>query len=150
MDIVTRYRIRTPQVACQTLEGESVLLNFESGCYYSAEGMGSVIVKLLEQRVTVAEIVGHVARKEAAGAHELGATVQAFLEQLEREGLIALDSGAAPAATDPPPLLAADEAGPPLLRKFTDLQDLLLLDPIHDSGEAGWPWSPGTPSAGAP
>jgi hypothetical protein len=27
----------------------------------------------------------------------------------------------------------------PLLRKYTDMRDLLLLDPIHDVDEQGWP-----------
>jgi hypothetical protein len=148
IDAVTRYRIRTPQVACQTLEGESVLLSFESGCYYSTEGIGSVIIRLLEQRVTVVEIVGHVARIGAAEPGEVGATVGAFLAELEREGLVALDSGAAPTAWTPPPWPDADVTWPPTLQKFSDLQELLLLDPIHDSGEAGWPWSPGTRSPG--
>lgn len=28
---------------------------------------------------------------------------------------------------------------PPVLNKFTDMQELLLLDPIHDVDETGWP-----------
>jgi hypothetical protein len=28
---------------------------------------------------------------------------------------------------------------PPLLHKYSDMQELLLLDPIHDVDEAGWP-----------
>jgi hypothetical protein len=124
------------------------LLNFDSGCYYSTEGIGSLIVRLVEQRVTVAEIVSLVERTGATGADNIGATVEAFLAELEREGLLALDSGAAPAASDLPALPAANGAGPPTLQKFSDLQELLLLDPIHDSGEAGWPWSPGAESTG--
>ena len=27
----------------------------------------------------------------------------------------------------------------PILHKYTDMQDLLLLDPIHEVDEAGWP-----------
>ena len=27
----------------------------------------------------------------------------------------------------------------PVLQKYTDMEDLLLLDPIHDVDEAGWP-----------
>ena len=27
----------------------------------------------------------------------------------------------------------------PILQKYTDMQDLLLLDPIHEVDEAGWP-----------
>jgi hypothetical protein len=28
---------------------------------------------------------------------------------------------------------------PPSLAKFQDMQDLLLLDPIHETDEPGWP-----------
>jgi hypothetical protein len=27
----------------------------------------------------------------------------------------------------------------PVLNKYTDMQDLLLLDPIHEVDERGWP-----------
>jgi hypothetical protein len=29
-----------------------------------------------------------------------------------------------------------------VLHKFTDMQDLLLVDPVHDVGDAGWPHRP--------
>jgi hypothetical protein len=28
---------------------------------------------------------------------------------------------------------------PPALEKFTNMQDILLLDPIHDVSDMGWP-----------
>ena len=28
---------------------------------------------------------------------------------------------------------------PPVLEKFTDMQDLILLDPVHEVSERGWP-----------
>ena len=28
---------------------------------------------------------------------------------------------------------------PPTLSKYKDMQDMLLLDPVHDVEEAGWP-----------
>jgi len=34
---------------------------------------------------------------------------------------------------------------PPTLNKYTDMRDMLLLDPIHDVGESGWPVPKSTP-----
>jgi len=31
---------------------------------------------------------------------------------------------------------------PPVLETFSDMQDLLLLDPIHEVDDAGWPMAP--------
>lgn len=140
MDDAVRYRIRTPQVASQSLQGESVLINFESGCYYSAEGLGSIIITLLEQGATVGEIVDHL----GVGG-ELRSTIRAFVAELEREELIAPALEAGPGGRARQALPVDSGAGPPVLRKFSDLQDLLLLDPIHESGDAGWPWPPGVP-----
>jgi hypothetical protein len=28
---------------------------------------------------------------------------------------------------------------PPVLERYTDMQELLFLDPIHDVDESGWP-----------
>ena len=29
----------------------------------------------------------------------------------------------------------------PVLQKFTDMQDILLLDPIHEANDMGWPYT---------
>ena len=31
------------------------------------------------------------------------------------------------------------EFAAPVLRKYTDMQDFLLVDPIHQTTDAGWP-----------
>ncbi len=35
-----------------------------------------------------------------------------------------------------------DDFTNPVLEKFTDMADLLLLDPIHEVDESGWPNKP--------
>ena len=48
-----------------------------------------------------------------------------------------------PAPDDaPPPSAGASRTGdfvPPMLARFNNMSDLLLLDPIHDVDEQGWP-----------
>ena len=46
-----------------------------------------------------------------------------------------------------PPGSATFEA--PTLDRFDDLQGLLLIDPIHDVGDAGWPLLPQTATVAA-
>ena len=67
------------------------------------------------------------------------AVVAAFLDSLVTEGLLVAQSES---ATPPALLDLPGDAGPftvPGFEKFTDMQDLLLLDPIHDVDETGWP-----------
>jgi hypothetical protein len=69
-----------------------------------------------------------------------------FLNQLQQEGLvIAIDDK----STDSPlPQNWKDQItvngnktvfNAPVLNKYTDMQDLLLLDPIHEVDATGWP-----------
>ena len=62
---------------------------------------------------------------------------------MSKEGLIvpSEDQGAAPKTERPAPSKKKAFAKPKL-SKFGDMQDLLLLDPIHDVDQQGWPNSP--------
>ncbi len=62
-----------------------------------------------------------------------------FAVELEREGLVV--PLAAPAATAEVPALSNGHVfAPPELHKYTDFQELLLLDPIHEVDQSlGWP-----------
>ena len=87
---------------------------------------GSILLLVdVAPRVALIEDVSSVAARRVADAtrHQLGESVPST-EATSRDGL--------------PPLGAAWTA--PVLEVFTDMEDLLLLDPIHDVSEAvGWP-----------
>jgi hypothetical protein len=65
-----------------------------------------------------------------------------FVAQLEQEGLV--EASRSPA--DPVPVSALprliEQKRPfvaPTLKKYSEIEDLLLLDPIHDVDDSGWP-----------
>ncbi|MCP4686880.1 MAG: PqqD family protein, partial [Desulfobacterales bacterium] len=71
---------------------------------------------------------------------DVEAAVQRFLDEMLGEGLILADeTGRSHAPPADPPAPVAAEFSPPALRKFTDMEELLLLDPIHEVNDAGWP-----------
>jgi hypothetical protein len=143
---VSRFRVNTPLVASQVIDGEAVLIHFETGCYYSAGKLGAEILHLADQKKPVGQIVNDLTGRYAADPGSIEQAVLQFVEQLHDEHLVVPEPPAeeAPAGhaetsptSDPPGEKLAFEA--PELQKFTDLEDLLLLDPIHDADEAGWP-----------
>ncbi len=86
--------------------------------------------------------------KQAVDEAGAQTAVRAFLKELQEEQLIVTEPAeilAAPAGPLPP------AASRPALQKFTDLQDLLMLDPIHEVDERGWPHArpPGDTATGA-
>jgi len=63
-----------------------------------------------------------------------------FLSRLIKEGLVApADDEDDITAIRPRPIGAENAFSAPLLEKYSDMQELLLLDPIHEVGERGWP-----------
>jgi Coenzyme PQQ synthesis protein D (PqqD) len=131
----------------QTLDGEVIVVNLDSGTYYSLEGPAAAIWSAIDGGASLAETVAHAARRYDAPGDALERSVTRFVDELEREQLIVAaeregvpDAGANGAnganGAYPPEATPFSE---PVLNKYTDMQELLLLDPIHEVDESGWP-----------
>jgi hypothetical protein len=158
---VRRFRIRAPQVIHETVDGEVVMVNLETGNYYSLVGTGTRIWDALARAAPLEDVLADLGPAGAEPGGDGRAAVEAFVEELVREGLIVAADGPAPAdgaapADGPTPAAPPAPGGvqgttstgapgrapfaPPILEKFTDLQALILLDPVHEADEErGWP-----------
>jgi hypothetical protein len=153
MDGPVRFRINGPNVIHETVENEVVIINVNNGAYYGLDNAGAEIWDLIESGTAVDSIVQELARRYGRNAADLEPVVRQLVVQLEEEGLIVADPEAGPFAV--PPVAAGMEgvepaSGPfamPQLRKYTDLQDFILLDPIQDAEETGWPGAQPAPKA---
>ncbi|HMR66090.1 MAG TPA: PqqD family protein [Anaerolineae bacterium] len=132
------FKFNTPRVVQETIEGETVMIDFDSGAYYSTDQVGALICSLLEKRAGVGEILAFISSHCSANPVDIEAGVQQFLAELQAESLIIPAAAPAnhPSLAEVAPLTCFE---PPRLYKYTDMQDLLLLDPIHEVDEAGWP-----------
>jgi hypothetical protein len=131
-----RFEVCRPEIIDETIDGEVVAINLDSGIYYSFRGVAAAIWAGVNGRATPTEIAAAI--EAGPGALDDGAQVVArFVEQLVEEGL-ARPSEADNAADWTVDGLVVD-LGAPVLEKFSDLEDLLLLDPIHDVDAEGWP-----------
>jgi hypothetical protein len=138
-----QYEINTPTVVSDTIDGEAVMINLDTGAYYSMNETGSQIWGCIRGRGSLESLIDGFAAGRPAEAGPIAEAVRAFIENLKQENLIRPRSGNAGAATSQGAAPdAAQPAAPfvaPLLEKYRDLEDLLLADPIHDVSEAGWP-----------
>lgn len=131
-------RINTPDVIHESFDNETVIVNLRIGIYFSLNETGLPLWEEIARGTTEERLVALWQEKQAVDEAGAKAGVRAFLKELQEEQLI---------VTDPAEILA-EPAGPlppaasrPALQKYTDLQDLLMLDPIHDVDERGWPHS---------
>jgi len=138
-----RYAINSPPVVHESFGDEAVIVNLNPGAYYSLDKSGLAIWNLILVGASLGEIVDRMTVRYTAAREEILASAAELISSLLHEELVQLTTDAARSgniATD-----ATSNGGekiafePPLLNKFTDVEDLLILDPIHDVDAAGWP-----------
>jgi Coenzyme PQQ synthesis protein D (PqqD) len=136
-----RFRVNTPMVTHETIDGEAVIINLDSGNYYSLVDVGSFIWELIEQGASTSELQNLVSQTYQGDASDIDQGVQDLLVQLQQESLIVPVDGPAAFEAQVIPTNGHEKPSfnPPSLNKYSDMQELLLLDPIHDVDEAGWP-----------
>jgi hypothetical protein len=137
MDDNQRFRIDEPRVISEMMDGELVLVHFDSGCYYSIAGVGADICQLLSTGSTVGQVIGQLAAHYRHPEPRVASDVRSFIEQLAKEKLLVSQDGAT--QTERQITFAMTDYEAPRFEKFDDMADQLLLDPIHDMGESGWP-----------
>ena len=132
-----RFRMNEPHVIGEVMDGELVLVQFESGCYYSTRETGSDAWNLLKLGNTPRQVAEILAAHHRVDTAEVAAGVCAFTEQLVAEQLLVPTETPATEASSISPSAASYSA--PVLEKFDDLAGQLLLDPIHEIDQSGWP-----------
>jgi hypothetical protein len=126
-------------VTHERLDDEVIAIDLETGIYYGLDDVAAECWTLLAGTASTGDLVSALQARYDAPVHQLEADVAAFVAELLRERLIE------PRAVDPDhhaPTLdrgSATTYTAPVLIRYDDLQDLLLLDPIHEVDEAGWP-----------
>jgi hypothetical protein len=138
-----RFRVNTPTVTHETIDGEAVIINLDSGNYYSLVDVGSFIWGLIETGASASEVQNLVLQSYQGNATDIDRAVQELLAQLQQENLIVPVDGAETLTLDQERssnnIQEKPSFNPPLLNKYSDMQELLLLDPIHDVDDTGWP-----------
>jgi hypothetical protein len=132
------YKFNAPRMIHETIDKETVVIDTETGVYFSITGSGYLIVQALDQGARVADLVARLAAVFSLEPVVLHSQVTEFVAQLLVEEMIVADTNA-PGATTDFALTAGEAYAPPVLEKFTDMHDLLLMDPIHEVSDAGWP-----------
>jgi hypothetical protein len=142
-----RFRL-APEIISETFDdGESIVVNLENGFYFSLNQVGGEMFALLSKGTPVGEVGRLLAERYEEDAATTTAETASFAVRLLEEGLVVASVSEAPgtngAGHAPPlsPLSSPPPAAyePPTLTSYTDMQDLLLADPIHDFNETGWP-----------
>ena len=91
------------------------------------------------RRIDLADVVADLVAQYSLSEAEARRDVDAFVHSLVTDELIVANDAPASGEAESAELVAPSEYSPLTLERFTDLADLILLDPVHDVTEAGWP-----------
>ena len=135
------YRVNDPQVIAETVADETMIVNLGTGHYFNLQGAGVDIWECVELGLSEPAMVTLLSDRYEAEDGEIESSVRRLIGELESEGLIVAADDAAPAAEAAVPQ-ATESRSPfqsPTLSKFVDMQDIILLDPVHEVDSRGWP-----------
>ena len=141
--MTSRREVDRSRIIFEQFDNETVLVNTESGVFYSLNPTATAVLKLIEEgcppdQLTAVLFPGNSAPPQAAPA------IHSFLQQLAAESILRDRSASNPIAPIPTPdpalFSAASAFLPPLLERFDYMASLMQLDPIHEVDPTfGWP-----------
>lgn len=143
-----RLKRDLPHVMHETIDNEVVVVNLTSGIYYSFDGVGVSIWDWIDGQRSLEEVVAKSTEYFEGDAEHISASVRGFLQKLLEENLVVQDASGVGSGLDTNPTVASSvdskkgaiAFADPTIQKYTDMEALLLADPIHEVDEStGWP-----------
>lgn len=130
----SRYAVPGRGIVSETFDGDIVVLDLDSGRYFSFTDTGCALWEGLLEGVAPAALV-------LEGVAYTVGDVLAFVQELvENRLLVTVDEPVTISASDSTAAKLSMAKEKPGLSSYDDLADLFLVDPIHDvEEEAGWP-----------
>lgn len=81
-------RLRSKDLSTRTLDGETIMLNLSTSRYFSVTGVGTRIVELLADDISLGGLVGTIVAEYEVDPADACRDVSAFLERLREVELL--------------------------------------------------------------
>jgi hypothetical protein len=137
-----RYTIDETRIVSEIIDGEAIIVNLANGYYYSLDPPAAEIWGWLQSGWSIAEIVAVIQDRYDCSGADPETAARALIGALIADELVA----SRPDAGDLPKVERGAEASAekrsfraPSFRRFEDMQGFLLVDPIHEVDDTGWP-----------
>ena len=134
----SNYVLNSSEISLERLNGEVVIISFNSGNYYSCVGSAADILSLVSKEVDRTLWKDIICSKYKINDLPV-VDVELFIEECLKENIVLLVNSKLEGISDLPDDFTRNGWNTPTLKIYKDFQDLLLVDPIHDSSLTGWP-----------
>jgi hypothetical protein len=149
MPTLSGFSAAHAEIAHERVEDEVIVINLRTGAYFSLIGAAADAWDLLLTRTALDDIAGAIAERYGVDVATVRIDLEPFVRSLVDEDLLVATEPATSASTLDDQAPAVERTyRPPMLEKYDDMEELLLLDPIHEVDEAGWPVVAAEPADG--
>lgn len=138
MNLETKFEINPQKVISETLDGETIIINLETGTYYSMNETASFIWSDLQSGYSTQKIDEHLKLLYETEDKNIEQSLFEFIKLLEVNGLITRSEAISDVSVQNE-VEHRKSYSMPAIEKYEDMQEMLLADPIHDVDVAGWP-----------
>jgi hypothetical protein len=146
MELTDSYEPAGQDIVSEEIDGEVIIVNLKNGHYYSLTQSATVIWAGIQERATLEQIRDRLLVRYSGDTASIRQGLVELIDALKLEQLITQRSAAegtslVDESTEREIPVGEKEAYlPPMFERFTDMGDLLLLDPVHEvEDEKGWP-----------
>ena len=125
---------------------ETVIVNLETGSYYSTKSVGSTIWSMVTGGAARTEVVRRLCADYSGNPEEIAIMTSGFIDELIGECLAVenVEPLSAESISQVSPKSGRrEEFVAPRLQKYSDMEELLQLDPVLEVDEFGWPSAKG-------
>ena len=140
MTIRFNYAINYEVVSAERLSGEFLLINFETGEYFSVTDFGADLLTLITSKVQFSSWERILSKAWNINiSNDVQDEIKKFLEILLKKNIIYQIDTFDLIDFQLPMDMKREKYKFLPLNIYTDMNDLLMVDPIHDSSLEGWP-----------
>jgi len=138
---VAHYKVKNSNIVSEIVDQEAIIMDLNSGIYFSSQDVGAVIWDGIVCGFEEYHIKQRIRQSLSVEPGDFDRDLADFIAVLIANKLIEIDPSESVPATDWSMPLPATRCpyNPPILSRHGDMQDLALLDPIHDVEGEGWP-----------
>ena len=141
MENSRRYNTYDNNIISDVFGEEVDLVNLETGDNYSLSNSASQIWIRLINQYSPTEIFADLIQIYQVDENDLISDINRFISQLLEAKMIKNESVAVKKPIDFNLTGILVNYTSPVVEAFSDMQEILLLDPVHDVDKAGWPIS---------
>ncbi len=129
IDLESRIGVDQSRIASELSGDETVIINLETGVYYSLVGVSAIVWELVRANQDIMEMTHAIAVHFAAPPDRVRSDLDSFLRMLEAENFLIQSDLPAAAEVDLQSMFGSGAYAAMTLERFDDMEELLALDP---------------------